>query len=151
MSAYLDSPIPRPILTVHAEDVDLEIPGLLNIRATFLSEGLFDERSGGDPDEEDLYEVEVTHQGEALLQALTFPRLAASPPKEWADATDAELASLPMERFVLALGWELANADPSNWPRICDAARTWDAWTLEDALLRIPSEWTPETLLPDLD
>lgn len=144
-------PIPRPILSAHAEDVDLEIPGLLNIRASFLSEELFDERAGGDPDEEDLYEVEVTHQGEALIEPITFPRLMPSSSPAWMEDDGGPEPQLPMERFVRALGWELANAHPSNWRAVCQAARGWDAWTLEDALLRIPPEWTPEPLFPDED
>ena len=144
--------IPRPILSVHGEDVDLEIPRLLTIRTSFLSEGLFDERSGGDPEEEDLYEVEVTHEGEALLEPITFPRLMPSSTPGWADPDDDDPAQpLPMERFVLALAWELAHADPSNWIRVCEAARGWDSWMVEDALTRIPSEWSPEPLLPDED
>ncbi len=147
--------IPRPILTSHAEDVDLEVPGLLSIRATFLSEGLFDERAGGDPDEEDLYEVEVTHAGEALLEPITFPRLmpasTASPFDLEEDEGGDSGPALPMERFVMALAWELANAHPSNWRAICQAARGWDAWMIEDAMIRLPTEWTPEPLFPDED
>jgi hypothetical protein len=143
-------PIPRPILSVHGEDVDVEVPRLATLRATYLSEGLFDEWAGGDPDEEDLYEVEVSHLGEALLEPITFPRLMPSSGRAWPGQDDGE-QSLPVERFLLALAWELANAHPSNWSRVCEAARGWDSWMIEDALLRIPSEWTPEPLLPDED
>ncbi len=146
--------ISRPIVSVHGEDVDVEVPRLLTLRATFLSEGLFDSEAGGDPDEEDLYEIEVSHHvDEALLEPVTFPRLMPAssrrfPGEEEAD-WDALPESLPMERFLLALAWELAHADPSNWPSMCEGARHWDAWTIEDLLARVPSEWTPETLLPD--
>src|SRR5688572_24120456 len=115
--------LPRPILSVHGEDVNLELPGLLTIRTTFLSEGLFDEQAGGDPEEEDLYEVEVTHHGDALLEPITFPRLmpAASRAFPGADEDDFGLPeNLPMERFVLALAWNLAHADPSNWALVCE-------------------------------
>ena len=143
---------PRPILTVHAEDVDLEVPGVLTIRASFLSEGLFDERAGGDPEEEDLYEVEVAHAGEGLLEPITFPRLLPSSPAGWEDvATDDAPLRLPMERFALALAWELAQADPSNWSRICELARGWDSWGIDDALGHLPPGWTPEELTPDDD
>ena len=146
--------IPRPILSVHGEDVDLEVPGLLTIRTTFLSEGLFDELSGGDPEEEDLYEVEVSHPGEALLEPITFPRLMPASRQSWEDDLDAdeaagEASSLPMERFAMALAWELANADPSNWTIVCEAARGWDSWMVEDAVARLPVEWTPVPLVPD--
>src|SRR4028119_2326894 len=77
--------IPRPFVSVHGEDVDVEIPGLLTIRATYLSEGLFDERAGGDPEEEDLYEVEVTHVEDVLLAPVQFPRLTPSAGPQWAD------------------------------------------------------------------
>jgi len=146
--------IPRPIVSVHGEDVDVEIPGLLTLRATYLSEGLFDEWAGGDPDEEDLYEVEVTHARDALLSPILFSRLLPASPKSWLDDEDEGLGGpepLPMERFALALAWSLANAHPSNWAALCQAARGWDPWTLEDTLLRIPPEWTPEPLLPDED
>jgi hypothetical protein len=144
--------IPRPIVSVHGEDVDLELPRLLSIRTTFLSEGLFDEQAGGDPDEEDLYEVEVSHAGDALLEPITFPRLMPTASRSFPaeDESALEIAgSLPMERFLLALAWDLANADPSNWGLVCDAARTWDSWMIEDALNRIPIDWTPEPLRPD--
>src|ERR1041385_6127891 len=98
--------IPRPIVSVHGEDVDVEVPRLLALRATFLSEGLFNELSGGDPDVEDLYEVEVTHAGDALLQPIVFPRLAPASsrelPDEWdEDAVEGPAETLPMERFLL--------------------------------------------------
>ena len=147
--------VPRPILTVHGEDVYLTIPRLLTIRASFLSEGLFDEAAGGAPDEEDLYEIEVTHEGGALLEPITFPRLSPATPdslEDWLeDDEDAPIEALPIERFVLVLAWDLANAHSSNWDSICQAARGWDAWTLEDAAYRIPPEWTPQDLLPDDD
>ena len=144
--------VPRPIVSVHGEDVDLELPGLLTVRTTFLSEGLFDERAGGDPEEEDLYEVEVAHAGDALLEPITFPRLmpAASRAFLGEEEEDFEFAgNLPMERFVLALAWNLAQADPSNWGLVCEAARGWDSWMVDDALARLPPEWTPEPLVPD--
>jgi hypothetical protein len=147
--------IPRPIVSSHGGDVDVEVPGILLVRASYLSEGLFDERAGGDPEEEDLYEVEVTHLRSELLEPLTFPRLMPSTPGSF----DEELAELdlgveggqPMEKFALVLAWELANAHPSNWQRVCEAARGWDAFMLEDALFRLPPDWTPEPLLPDED
>lgn len=142
--------IPRPIVAVHGEDVDVEVPGVVTIRATFLSEGLFDERAGGDPEEEDLYEVEVTHPGEALLQPLTFPRLMPST-SALADDEDEPVRHVPIERFAMVLAWDLAQAHPSNWSRVCEAARGWDSWMLEDAFSRLPPDWTPELLLPDED
>ena len=147
--------IPRPVVSVHGEDVDVEVPGILTLRASFLSEGLFDTEAGGNPDEEDLYEVEVTHARDVLLQPIIFARLMPASsrelPDEWTE--DAELAGpeLPIERYLLLLAWELANAHPTNWQELCDRARVWDSWTLEDGLYRIPPEWTPAPLLPDED
>ena len=145
--------IPQPIVNVHGEDVDVEIPRLLAVRATYLSEGLFDEWAGGDPDEEDLYEFEVTHARDEILEPITFPRLLPAAPKAWLEEEEEEpeTGPLPVERFAVALAWELANAHPSNWRRVCEAARGWDPWMIEDALTRIPPEWTPEPLLPDED
>ena len=143
--------VARPILSVHGEDVDVEVPGSVIVRATFLSEGLFDERAGGDPEEEDLYEVEVSHPGEALLQTITFPRLLPSG-TSWLDEEDGTgTRQLPVERFALVLAWDLSQAHPSNWRRICEAARGWDSWMLEDAFSRLPSDWTPQELIPDED
>jgi hypothetical protein len=144
--------IPRPIVAVHGEDVDVEVPGAVSVRATFLSEGLFDERAGGDPEEEDLYEVEVTHPGEALLQAITFPRLLPSS-SSWLDEVDEDgpARTVPAERFALVLAWDLAQAHPSNWTRVCEAAKGWDSWMLEDAFVRLPPEWAPVDLIPDED
>ena len=153
--------IPRPIVAVHGEDVDLEIPGLLTMRASYLSEGLFDVEAGGDPEEEDLYEVEVTHARDALLQPLVFARLSQASPKGFLDELDnldpmelddeevGPVAELPIERFVKALAWELANAHPSNWDAICQRARVWGSWSVEEVLTLLPSDWTPEPLLPD--
>lgn len=143
-------PVARPILSVHGEDVDVEVPGAVTVRATFLSEGLFDECAGGDPEEEDLYEVEVSHPGGGLLQSLTFPRLLPSG-SSWLNLDDEDGGSrqLPVERFALVLAWDLAQAHPSNWRRICEAARGWDSWMLEDAFSRLPSDWTPQELVPD--
>jgi hypothetical protein len=142
--------LPRPIVSVHGEDVDLEVPGLVSLRASYLSEGLFDELAGGDPAEEDLYEVEVTDLRYRLFEPFTFARLSpSSTGREWLEETES--APLPMESFLLALGWTLANADASTWREICDAYRVWDSWTIEDALQRLPEYWQPEPLLPDLD
>lgn len=147
--------IPRPILSVHGEDVDVEVPGILMLRASFLSEGLFDTEAGGNPDEEDLYEVEVTHARDVLLQPIVFARLMPASsremPDEFDDRTDFAGPELPIERFLMLLAWELANAHPTNWQEICDRARLWDGWTLEDGLFRIPPDWTPVPLLPDED
>ena len=142
--------VPRPFVSVHGEDVDVEVPGQLTIRATYLSEGLFDERAGGDPEEQDLYEVEVTHADDALPTPVQFPRLMPASGPRW-DAPDDGSDALPMERFLLALAWELAHAHPSNWERVCQAARGWDSWSIDDAISRLPLEWTPEPLVPDED
>jgi hypothetical protein len=147
--------IPRPIVSVHGEDVDLEVPGVLTLRASFLSEGLFDLDGGGAPDEEDLYEVEVTHARDLLLQPITFARLMPASSREMPDefTEDTEIAGpeLPIERFLMLLAWELANAHPTNWQALCDRARLWDSWHLEDGLYRMPPEWTPAPLTPDED
>ncbi|HEU4753781.1 MAG TPA: hypothetical protein VFU47_11795 [Armatimonadota bacterium] len=147
---------PRPILSVHGEDADVEVPGLLTIRASFLSEGLFDPEAGGLPDEEDLYDIEVTHARDELLEPITFPRLMPAtsrrfPEEDDFDALEELTADLPIERFLLVLAWELAHAHPTNWENVCRQAKGWDAWTLEDAMNRIPAEWTPVQLLPDED
>jgi len=142
--------IPRPIVGVHGDDVDVEVPGLVTVRATFLSEGLFDEEAGGDPEEEDLYEVEVTHPGPALPGSLTFPRLMPAVPQEWLDpGPEAEADLLPIERFATVLAWELSNADLERWEDVCQAARHWDSWTVQDLHQRLPPDWTPVPLLPD--
>ena len=152
--------VPRPIVSVHGEDVDVEVPRLLNLRATFLSEGLFDEQSGGDPDAEDLYEVEVTHHRDAILQPIVFPRLMPATSRAFPDEdtllemdleSDEAADTLPIERFLILLAWELANAHTDNWDQVCEAARGWDTWMIEDALHRLPPDWTPEPLIPDLD
>ncbi len=136
---------PRPHLSIHADDVDLEIPGVLTLRATFLSEGLFDEGSDGDPAEEDLYEVEVSSAGEELVEPIVFPRL--SPVRLPFDTLDDPLGG-EMGRWVLALGWQLAASHPERWRSLCESARWWDAWAAEEILARLPSEWTPTPLIP---
>lgn len=138
---------PRPLLATQGEDVYLEVPGVLAIRATYLSEGLFDEAAGGDPEEEDLYEVEVS--GEALPLPLTFSRLAPAAPG--LDLVEETGEPLPMERFALLLAWQLAASEPGEWEEICAAARGWSAWTIEDGLDRLPTDWSPEPLLPGFD
>jgi hypothetical protein len=147
--------IPRPIVTVHGEDVNVEIPRLLTVRAAFLSEGLFDETSGGDPEEEDLYDIEVTDLTDELLEPIGFARLfPSSSSQSWLDEEEEEEApsgSLPAEKYALALAWSLANAHPSNWSDVCEAARGWDSWMIEDVFERLPPEWTPEVLLPEED
>jgi hypothetical protein len=49
------------------------------------------------------------------------------------------------------LAWDLAQAHPSNWTRVCEAAKGWDSWMLEDAFTRLPPEWSPVDLVPDED
>jgi hypothetical protein len=150
--------IPRPIVSVHGEDVDVEVPGVVSARASFLSEGLFDPEAGGDPDEEDLYEVEVTHPRDFLPQPIVFPRLMPASSRRFPGEDDdldvglEELPdSIPIERFMLVLAWELANAHPTNWLAVCENAKGWDSFMMEDAMIRMPSEWTPEPLIPDDD
>lgn len=143
--------VPRPLVAVHGEDVDVDVPGVVTVRATYLSEGLFDERAGGDPEEEDLYEIEITQPGELLLEPITFPRLLRASAAWMDDEDEPAMSQLPVERFTLVLAWDLANAHPSNWGRVCEAARGWDSWMLEDAFARLPSDWTPQDLVPDED
>jgi len=145
--------VPRPIVTVHGEDVNVEIPRILTVRASFLSEGLFDERTGGDPEEEDLYEIEVADLTDELLEPIGFSRLFPSAPQSWVDEEeDGEAAlRLPAEEYARALAWDLANAPLCNWPEICEAARGWDSWTVGEIIERLPPEWTPVELLPEED
>lgn len=147
------SAIPRPIVSVHGEDVNVEVPGLLTVRTSFLSEGLFDEATGGDPEEEDLYEVEVTDLKDRLLEPIRFARLFPASHSSWLDDEEdpSPAAALPAEGFSLALAWDLTQAHPSNWERVCAAAKGWDSWMFTDALERLPSDWTPEPLFPDED
>jgi hypothetical protein len=144
--------IPRAIVGVHGEDVDLEVPGFFRLTATFLSEGLFDEEAGGDPGTEDLYEVELIPFSDSLLERATFPLLLPASSRRLPEDVfefDEAPAQLPVERFLMALAWDLARAHPENWAQVCEAARHWDSWMIEDILLQIPPEWTPEVLLPD--
>lgn len=124
-----------PFVTLHGGDAFLELPGLLQLRASFLSEGLFDEDAGGDPAEEDLYEIELTCLRGLLPEELSFSRLLPAAPQSWLDESDE---ASPVERFLLVLAGELAQAPVSRWPEICRAARAWDPWMIADALDRLP-------------
>ncbi|MFN3650163.1 MAG: hypothetical protein ACK47B_11340 [Armatimonadota bacterium] len=147
--------VPRPIITVHGEDVNLEVPGILTLRANFLSEGLFDEAAQGDPDEEDLYEIELTDESDDAPIPISFTRLAQSAPDAWLAEVDEDEPeaprSLPIEGFLLALAWQLAHTDPSEWYPLCESARRWDGWTIDDQLERLPADWTPASLPPTDD
>jgi hypothetical protein len=139
--------LPRPHLSVHGEDVTVEVPGVVTVRAAFLSEGLFGDNGDGLPEEDDLYEIEVASGADDGQAPLSFPLLTPASSRRFPEADEAPAefeTALPVERFLTALAWELANAHPENWAELCQAARGWDRWRVEDTLARLPLGWVPE-------
>src|SRR5947209_5389080 len=97
----------RPIaLLASDEEVALHVRGFAVLRSAYEAEGYYDETAGGDPEEQDLYLVEVldapraARAGEAMEGEPVWP------------LADLELAENSLRRLFPAVRWASRMAEP---------------------------------------
>ncbi len=139
-----------PALMVADDEVVLHARGFAVLVAAFEAEGYYDETADGDPEEQDLYRIEVLDaaqaaravealEGEAAgpLQALglTEPTLRRLfPATRWAAGPDR---LPPVAHYLLALAHALREATgPLARQRLLEASA---AWSMEEIEARVAS------------
>lgn len=112
-------------IEVSGDDIELRLPGVLLLRASYLAEGYYEENAAGQPPEQDLFHVEVfPRRPGSVREPITFPLLLpASLQAEDPEEPEEELAAL--RRYLLALAAELQDAPVEAWESICERSRGW--------------------------
>jgi hypothetical protein len=139
------------------EETELAVSGFARFRATYQGEGYYDERSHGDPPEQDLYQVdildgsaesregwEVDDWGEETYEDLGLP----SPsyhlllPSTQTGEDEEEIDEYRyVKQYLLVLAFRLFTDPPESRAQILDEATCWTADLLEEAYDGLPLEW----------
>jgi hypothetical protein len=137
------------------EEVVLHVRGFAVLRATYEAEGYYDEAADGDPEEQDLYLIEVldaprtADTGEAVEDEAVWPLaelgLAENslrrlfPAARWADeARGAPLAA----QYLLVLARALTEAAGApQRQRLLSASAGWAPAVIADAFEALPADW----------
>jgi hypothetical protein len=142
-------------LNASDEEVVLHVRGFAVLRAIYEAEGYYDEAADGDPEEQDLFLIELldapraSRAAEALdgravwpladlgLCAATVRRLF--PAARWT----AEAAGPPLvAQYLLMLAWALQEeARPETRYRLLQASATWSPAAITDAFQSLPARW----------
>jgi hypothetical protein len=140
---------------VSDEETVLHAPGFAVLRASYEAEGYYDEAADGDPEEQDLYRIEVldapratqaaeARGGEAVWPladlGLTDPSLRRLfPAARWsAEDTGPSLVA----RYLLVLAWALqqeARGDAAQ--ELLSASAGWSPAAIADAYEALPAGW----------
>lgn len=151
----LNSTPPLLTLTASDEEVVLHIRGFAVLRAVYEAEGYYDEAADGDPEEQDLYRVEVLDAASAGQAAealegepvgrlaalgLTDPRLRRLfPAARWAPDADA---LDQVKRYLLVLGHALREeGGRAARQRLLAASAAWPPEVIADAYPLLPAQW----------
>jgi hypothetical protein len=150
-----DSAAPVLTLTASDEEVLLRVSGFVVLRAAYEAEGYYDESAGGDPQEQDLYRVEVLDAPRAaraveamegdsvgplvdlgLTDALLWRLFPAA---RW--APDADPLAL-VERYLLILAHALSEeVRPVARQLLLESSANWSPEVVMDAFQSLPPEW----------
>jgi hypothetical protein len=142
-------------LSASDEEVVLHVRGYAVLRATYEAEGYYDETADGDPEEQDLYLIELLDAPRAMraaealdgkavwpladlgLCAATLQRLF--PAVRWTAAA----AGLPLvAQYLLVLAWAMQDeARPEARYRLLRASAGWSAAVIADAFAALPAGW----------
>jgi hypothetical protein len=142
-------------LSASDEEVVLHVRGFAVLRAIFEAEGYYDEAADGDPEEQDLYWIELldapraSRAAEALdgqavwpladlgLCAATLRRLF--PAERW---TAEPAGPALVTQYLLVLAWALQDElHPDARHRLLQASATWPPAAITDAFLSLPAAW----------
>lgn len=143
------------MLAASDEEVVVHVRGLVVLRATYEAEGYYDETADGDPEEEELYVIEVldapratraaeTMGGEAVWPianlGLTDPVLRRLfPVADW--QSEGEGLSL-VEKYLLVLAHALREEnEPEARQRLLTASAAWSPAIIADAFQELPARW----------
>jgi hypothetical protein len=143
------------MLMASDEEVVLHVRGFAVLRAAYEAEGYYDEEADGDPEEQDLYLIEVLDapratraaeavEGEAVWPladlGLADPTLRRLFPVAGEAADLDELA--PVEQYLLVLADALAEEDePAARQRVLTASAGWSPAVIADAFQALPARW----------
>jgi hypothetical protein len=139
------------------EETELFVGGFARFRATYQGEGYYDERSHGDPPEQDLYQVDildgsaesregwdVDDWGEESYEDLGLPSpsyhllLPAARTSEEDDDVDEFRY---VKQYLLLLAYRLSTEPPEYRAQILEESTCWSAELLEEAYDGLPTEW----------
>jgi hypothetical protein len=148
---------PEPLLFLQVSDEEtlLYMGGFAVIRAIYEAEGYYDEEADGEPEEEDLYLVQVLDAlaaGEAAeavesQSALYLASLRLNEPQirrlfpaiRW---SAEEEASRLVQQYLLALGHALYVASgPAARQRVLEGSAGWSAAVILDHFQGLPGHW----------
>jgi hypothetical protein len=152
---HLQTAQPELTMATSEEAVVLHVQGFAVLVATYEAEGYYDEEADGDPEEQDLYRIEVLDAREAVraseavdgepvwplvdmgLMEPTVRQLF--PAARWTPDGD-ELAVV--KRYLLVLAHELWQEEhPLARQRLLEASASWSPVLVEDGYRSLPSEW----------
>jgi hypothetical protein len=137
------------------EEIVLHLPGFAVLRAGYEAEGYYDETADGDPEEQDLYRVEVLdaplrgRAAEALEGEPVGPlaNLGLTEPTVWRLlpsarwTPDADPLSL-VKGYLLVLAHALCReARPGTRQRLLESSAGWAPEVIVDAFQSLPAEW----------
>lgn len=146
-------------LTATDEEVVLYLPGFAVLRAAYEAEGYYDAAADGEPEEQDLYRVEVLDATRAALAEATIegerePPLAnlglteptvcrLVPATRW--TPDGDPLGL-LKRYLLVLGHTLRDeARPASRQRLLESSVGWSPEVIDDAFHALPPAWRATT------
>jgi hypothetical protein len=140
---------------VSDEETILHVPGFAVLRASYEAEGYYDEAADGDPEEQDLYRIEVLDaprataasealEGEAVWPlanlGLTDPALRRLFPATRWSAEDLGLS--PAARYLLVLAWALQEEGrPEARQKLLQASAGWSPAVIAAAFEALPAGW----------
>jgi hypothetical protein len=148
---------PESPLSLNAsdEEVILHVRGFAVLRAAYEAEGYYDEAADGDPEEQDLYLIEVldaplaTRAAEALEGEAVWPLADLGltdpavrrllPAARW---TAAAAGPPLVARYLLVLARALhEEVRPEARQRLLQASAAWSPAAITDAFESLPAEW----------
>jgi hypothetical protein len=144
-----------PTLLSSDEEVVLHVRGFAVLRAVYEAEGYYDETADGDPEEQDLFRIEVldatraTDAAEAVEGASVWPLAELGlthtevrrlfPASRWtATGEPSALAA----QYLLALARALTDAaTPAGRERVLEESVGWPAAVIQDCCHALPRAW----------
>jgi hypothetical protein len=139
------------------EEAELSVAAFARFRATYQGEGYYDDRSHGDPSEQDLYQIDILdasaesrdgwdvdewgeEQFEDLgLHAPSYHLLL--PAVRTGDEEDAVDELRYAKQYLLVLAYRLYTEPPEYRAQIPEESTCWTIDLLEEAYDGLPAEW----------
>jgi hypothetical protein len=156
MSLEEEERMKSPIaLRASDEEVVVHVRGFAVLRATYEAEGYYDETADGDPEEQDLYLIEVLDarratraaeavEGEAVWPladlGLGDPMLRRLFPVAGEDSEVEELTLVEMYLLVLAVALQEED-EPVARQRLLMTSAGWSSAVIADAFQALPARW----------